>query len=30
MAEETITLKKREAERPRILHQILDGMITRV
>lgn len=30
MAEETITLTKRDAERLRILHQVMDGMITQV
>ena len=30
MAEETITLRKRDAERLRVLHQVMDGMITQI
>ena len=30
MAEETITLTKRDAERLRVLHQVIDGMITQL
>ena len=30
MAEETITLTKRDAERLRVLHQVMDGMITQI
>ena len=30
MAEETITLRKRDAERLRVLHQVMDGLITQV
>jgi transposase len=30
MAEETITLTKRDAERLRVLHQVVDGMITQI
>lgn len=28
MAEETITLSKRDAERLRVIYQVMDGMIT--
>ena len=30
MAEETITLRKRDAERLRVIHQVMDGMITQI